>query len=142
MSLLVTGVCTDAYAQAGPQQTVEGAQEFLSKVLPGASVFRDNGAKNDSYGKITSVTYVERCKTSVAMSLEENADFYASSPTVVFDWSSPITAAKESPDKIWLSRPSQKRYKFTFTGSAITDRIEYAMNFLRTNCDAAANTGF
>ncbi|GEM_PF-1878825 len=182
---LLAGTATllSSPAPAQDGQTVEGAQRFLSIVLPGsgylpssarsgiasardAAAAEGQGVRADLYGRarITDMSAVAHCVSRLefdeanmrAVFIARNGERQEITLSTMWDqpvpygkdpegfhWGKDVLAASQSGSQVNLRLEGRTQDAIIYLGDeAMAQRVIYAITFLRTECDAAADTGF
>nr|WP_315249334.1 hypothetical protein [uncultured Duganella sp.] len=140
---------------AEEKQTVEGAQQFLERVLvkqqAASQVFWNkgdgsiiNGVRN--FGPISEFSSAGRCKQRVIAVFPQWRDVPANKDPYDMVWDFSKLVEVSAPEKgneivmhfVGLAQP---RYLKIASGD-LAARVAFALTFLQHNCDATATTGF
>lgn len=159
-----------AQTSSAPAQTVEGAQRFLQLTLPGLAyrparlgtfldeVQRVNRATIRGTARVTRANAVSRCVSllnwdasdvyasrngEITYLSESQPSMAANNETAGFNWGSDVMSARADGGNVFIRFRHNEKDSVLSTGSdSIAVRVAFAIEFLRSECDPAASTGF
>lgn len=159
---LGVALCAPAFAQE-TKQTVEGAQKFLELMMKGTSVnipiwtySANHAAPINRFGTARAVQTIGRCHSRAQLAFDRYEtrltnpyskrpqDYSWDAATREWDMRFDRWTGVEVRDKtkIHVHSTDGKVVVLKASSETLVARLAHALDFLRQNCDAAANTGF
>jgi len=139
---LLAGLASAANAQA--VRTVDSAQTFLVSVLPSAQIRLAGGDVQgwDNWGDILSYEKNGECAFSFAAYHAPSAEWENGTNNATRNFSHVGEVSRTGSEvRVAYSDVAIIDY-YLLTSESMAVRVADAMDFLRRNCDATANTGF
>lgn len=143
-----------ACSASAQEQTVESAMEFLSEVLDGQrynpNLTESKGEPvrlHDRWGTIKEVGPDKRCVLAYKAPMPEgrrgSSVWKAYEREGTWDFSKVLEIRKAGAIDLEVVRRGQPLpLAFRLNSESLRDRVAYAMDYLRVNCDALRRTGF
>ncbi|HEY6817318.1 MAG TPA: hypothetical protein VI168_17400 [Croceibacterium sp.] len=139
---LLAGLASTASAQGG--QTLDGAQTFLTSVLPSAQMRLSGGDVQgwDNWGDILNYQASGSCGFTFAAYHEPSYDWENGTNNGTRNFAHVAEVSRTGSEvRVAYSDAAIIDY-YLLTSESMATRVAYAMDFMRMNCDATASTGF